>query len=317
MAFLGLVLGIIIIIIGAEIFINGIEAMSINFKIPRMFIALTILAFGTSAPELAISFQGLLNNNGELVLSNVIGSTIVNTFLIIGVASLITPIKVKNKTVKEELPLHLLIILIFVFIFFDSAFNNMSVNIITRNDALLLLLIFSLFLRHLINMIKEHKKITHFVKTEKPKYGLKKSIIYSAIGLSLIIGGGKITVDLATSAALSLGVSEKVITMLFIVIGTSIPELIMSIISARKKQYDFIIGNIIGTNIFNICIVLGLPIALIGAVESISFHLIDMIVIGIAGLLLYLFAKNDRIISKKEGLIMILIFCGYYGYILL
>ncbi len=317
MAFLGLVLGIIIIIIGAEIFINGIEAMSINFKIPRMFIALTILAFGTSAPELAISFQGLLNNNGELVLSNVIGSTIVNTFLIIGVASLITPIKVKNKTVKEELPLHLLIILIFVFIFFDSAFNNMSVNIITRNDALLLLLIFSLFLRHLINMIKEHKKITHFVKTEKPKYGLKKSIIYSAIGLSLIIGGSKITVDLATSAALSLGVSEKVITMLFIVIGTSIPELIMSIISARKKQYDFIIGNIIGTNIFNICIVLGLPIALIGAVESISFHLIDMIVIGIAGLLLYLFAKNDRIISKKEGLIMILIFCGYYGYILL
>ncbi len=315
MEFIGLLSGILIIILGAGLFIDGLESFSINFKIPKMVIVLTIVAFGTSVPELAISFQGLLNNNGELVLSNVIGSTIVNSLLIIGVASLISPIKVKSNTVKEELPLHLFIIFIFVALFIDSAFDNNIVNTLTRNDALLLLIVFTLFLYFLIRMIKNHKSSLEILTLDKPKYPIKKSVIYSIIGLFLIIIGSKLAVETATLVAENLGWSEKIITMIFIVVGTSIPELIMSIVSARKKQYDFIIGNIIGTNIFNICIVLGLPIFLFGNVSSTSFNLIDMLTLVIAGLILFWSAKNDRVISKKEGLIMILLFCIYYSYV--
>ncbi len=314
--FIGLLIGIGIIILGAELFIDGLENFSVNLKIPKIIIALTIVAFGTSTPELSISFQGVINNNGELVLANVIGSTIVNSLLIIGIASLINPIKIQSKTVKKELPLHLFVILTFVFLFFDSIFNHKVVNTLTRNDAIFLLLIFFLFFYYLVSLIKNKKDSSEWKNVEKPKYSVKKSIIFSIIGLILIISGSIISVESATLLAETFGWSSKFITMIFIVIGTSIPELITSIVSARKKQYDFIIGNIIGTNIFNFCIVLGLPTLIFGDVSSVAFNIMDMIMLIITGFILFLVAKNDKVISKKEGLIMIFLFCIYYSYVL-
>ncbi|MDD4548085.1 MAG: calcium/sodium antiporter [Bacilli bacterium] len=314
MEYFGLLLGIIIIIVGSEIFIEGIESTAINYKIPKMFIILTIVAFGTSTPEFIISLQGVFKGNGNLVLSNVIGSTAVNTLLIIGISSLINPIKVKSNTVKKELPLHLFIIVIFSILFMDSLFGS-TTNTISRSDALLLLLAFFLFFQYLMYLIKNRRKFLEFLTEEKPKFTLKKSVILSAIGLFLIIGGCTIAVKFSTLVAESLGWSEKITTMIFLVIGTSIPELVMSIISARKKQYDFVIGNIVGTNIFNICIVIGLPVFLFGSISTQAFNIIDMIAIIISGVILLVMVKKDYTISKKEGFLMILIFLLYYTYL--
>lgn len=177
MEYLGLLLGIIIIVIGSEIFIDGIESTAINYKIPKMFIILTIMAFGTSTPEFIISLHGVLNGNGSLVLSNVIGSTAVNTLLIIGVASLINPIKVKNNTVKMELPLHLFIIVIFAILFMDTLYGD-KVNTISRFDAVILLLSFFLFFEYLMYLIKNRWKLLEVFTDEKPKFTLKKSVYF-------------------------------------------------------------------------------------------------------------------------------------------
>lgn len=302
-----ILIGFVILIKGADLFIDGISSTAINMKVAKIIISLTIVAFGTSAPELAISIQGMANGSGSVVLANVIGSTIVNTMLIIGVAALIKPIKVTHETVKKQLPLHLITILIFAFIFLIG-------NGISRIDGIILFTTFIGFLVYILKFMK--KKNSFFEKKEKPKWKLVPSIIYATIGLFAIFLGSDIAVDNCTDLAYKIGISEKLITMVVLVIGTSAPELAMAITSAKKKEFDIILGNIIGTNIFNIGFVLGLPVIIFGSVSSIDFGLIDMILMALAGITVYTFAKDDRLLSKKEGLIMLTIFIEYYLYVI-
>lgn len=303
-----IIIGFIILIKGADLFIDGISSTAINMKVAKIIISLTIVAFGTSAPELAISIQGMMNNSGSVVLANVIGSTIVNTMLIIGVAALVKPIKVKHETVKKQLPLHLITVLIFAALFLLR-------NGISRLDGIILFTTFLAFLIYILKFMK--KKNSFFEKKEKPKWKLVPSIIYSTIGLFGIFLGSDIAVDNCTELAYAIGISEKLITMVILVIGTSAPELAMAISSAKKKEFDIILGNIIGTNIFNIGFVLGLPVIIFGSVSSIDFQLIDMVLMALAGITVYVFAKDDKIISKKEGLIMLAIFIEYYLYVII
>ena len=303
-----IVLGFIFLIKGSDIFVDGISSTAINFKIPKLIISLSIVAFGTSAPELAISFQGLLNGTGDVVLANVVGSTIVNTLMIIGIASIINPIKIKSETIKKQLPLHLIIILVFAVIF---AFDNT----ISRLDALILVSIFAYFLYYIYTFAK--KKSANFNSNETAKWPTGKAIIFSCIGLLCIIFGSDIAVDNCVNLAHYIGISEKLITMFVLVIGTSTPELVMAINSAKKKEFDIILGNIIGTNIFNIGFVLGLPVLILGSVVSLDFSVIDMIVMILAGLYLYIYAKDDRKLTRYEGIFMVFIFVIYYSYIVI
>lgn len=307
------ILGFALLIKGADLFVDGISSTSINLKIPKIIISLTIVAFGTSAPELFISFDSILSGNHDITIANVVGSTIVNSMLVIGVASLIKPIKVKSETIKRQLPLHLIIICIFSIILLDTIFNG-TANTITRSDAILLFLIFLAFIYYIYKFNKKRAPI-ELIK-EKPKWNLPKSIIYSIIGLIGISFGSDLAVDNCVNIADILNISQKIITMVVLVIGTSMPELIMGITSAKKGEFDIIIGNIVGTNIFNIGFVLTLPIIFIGGVTTISFGLVDMLFMTIAGIILLLFAKDDRKISKVEGFIMLSIFIAYYTYIL-
>lgn len=301
-----IIVGFIILIKGADLFIDGISSTAINLKIAKIIISLTIVAFGTSAPELAISIQGMLNGNGSLVLANVIGSTIVNTMLVIGLAALVKPIKVQNETVKKQLPLHLITIIVFSILYLLG-------NGISRADGLILILMFTGFLVYIIKFMK--KKNSWFEKKEKPRWKISTSIIISIIGLIAIFFGSNLAVNNCTDLAYKLGISEKLITMVVLVIGTSAPEITLAITSAKKKEFDIILGNIIGTNIFNIGFVLGLPVLLFGSVSSIDFTLIDMVLISLAGVIIYEFSKDDKIISKKEGIIMLLVFLEYYLYV--
>lgn len=303
-----LVVGFLVLIKGADLFVDGISSTADNLKIPKIVISLTIVAFGTSSPELAISMQGMLNNSGSIVLANVIGSTVVNTMLVVGVSALIKNIKVKNEIVKKQLPLHLITIIVFSIVFIIGTG-------LSRLDGIILLLTFGIFILYIIKFIKKHNSI--FEKREKPRWKTGKSIIYSFIGLAAIFIGSDLAVDNCSAIAHSIGISEKLITMVILVIGTSMPELVLAITSAKKKEFDIMLGNIIGTNIFNIGFVLGLPITIFGAVTSIDFGLIDIVMMTLSGAIIYTFAKDDKLITKKEGIIMLAVFIEYYIYVIL
>ena len=303
-----IIIGFVILIKGADLFVDGISSTADNLKIAKIVIALTVVAFGTSAPELAISIQGMLNGSGSIVLANVIGSTIVNTMLIVGIAAIIKPIKVKSETVKKQLPIHLVTISIFSLIFIIG-------NGISRIDGIILLITFLGFLMYIKRFIKKHDSV--FEKKEKTRWNNKTSIIIAIIGLICISIGSDIAVNNCSELAYKIGISEKLITMVVLVIGTSAPELAMAITSAKKKEFDIILGNIIGTNIFNIGFVLGLPVVMFGSVTAIDFNIIDMIIMSLSGIIIFSFSKDDKIISKKEGILMLAIFIEYYLYVII
>jgi len=309
------IFGFYLLIKGADIFVDGISSTAINLKIPKIIISLTLVAFGTSTPELFISFKSLISENNDIVLANVVGSTIVNSMLVIGVAALIKPIRIKNETIKRQLPLHLIIISIFSILFLDEIFSH-TTNTISRSDAIVLLLIFSSFIYYIYNFNKKTNPIKEFAKVN-PKWPLIKSIIFSLAGLILIYFGSDLAVDNCVNIANILHINQKIITMIILVIGTSTPELVMAITSVKKNEFDIIIGNIIGTNIFNIGFVLALPIALLGDASTSNFNFADMFLMTTSAYIIYIFAKDDRKIDKLEGIIMITIFLIYYAYILL
>ena len=306
-------LGFILLIKGADFFVDGIASTANNIKIPKLIISLSIVAFGTSTPELFISFRSLLSGNNDIVFANVVGSTIVNSMLVLGAAAMIRPMRVKSETIKKQLPIHFAIIFFFSLLLLDKTFNG-TINTITRSDALIL---FSIFIYFIYYIIKFNKSQNKEKIVEKPRWNLPKSIITGLIGLGLIAIGSDLAVNSCVNIANYLHISQKVITMVILVIGTSMPELVMAITGVKKGEYDIIIGNIIGTNIFNIGFVLTLPIIIFGGVNTMAFHLPDMFIMTVAGFILYLFAFDDKKIDKAEGLIMLSIFLIYYGYVLL
>lgn len=307
-----LVLGFTLLITASDLFVDAISSLASNFKMSKMAIAMTVGAFATCAPELAISFNSISANLGDIALSNVVGSSIINILLIIGFSALCFPIKVRESVIKKEALILLGTTVIFVFSMANNIIYNVKGAVLTRINAMFFILAFIVFMYFVISQLKIKKSV---FETSKPKYKLYSSIIISILCIVFIILASDIVVEFASSIAKSFKVSAKIITMTVIVIGTSLPELSMTILSAKKKEYDIAIGNIIGTNIFNIGIVLGLPILIYGNVYSTHFNLIDVFTVLISALLFYVFAKSDRELSRREGLIMFLVFITYYIYI--
>lgn len=305
-----LIIGFILLIKGADIFVDGASSVATNFKVSKVLIGLTIVAFGTSAPELAISMNALASGRADMVLGNVVGSNITNSLLILGIAVVIRKLIVKKNTIKKELPLHMLITGVFTVLFLDNALNSSTTNMISRGDALAILLMFSVFLYYLISISRD--KIDE--ESEPPKYGLLKSILLVVMGLIGIIFGSDLVVDSATLIAKDLGISERIISLTIVSFGTSLPELVTAIISSLKKEHDILVGNIIGSNIFNICIVLGLPVAIYGNLIPSSFQIIDIIFILLSSMLLYIVPKlREYRISRRSGICLILIYVIYYA----
>lgn len=302
-----LVVEFIFLIKGADIFVDGASSTAQNFKVPKMLIGLTIVAFGTSAPEFAVSMSALTNGNTDMVLGNAIGSNILNILLILGIAAVIKPIKVKDETVKKELPLTLLISTLLVVVFLDIKLANQLSNQITRSDGIVLLLFFSIFIYYLVTLALQKRD-----KVEKPKFKIGQSIFLVIVGLMAIIAGSNMVVNSASSIAKLLGLSERVISLSIIAFGTSLPELVTTIVSSKKGEQDLLVGNIIGSNIFNICIVLGVPVSIYGSITPINFNVIDLIMLILSALIIYIFSCTKKTVSKTEGVIMLFLFIIYY-----
>lgn len=307
-----LVLGFVVLIKGADIFVDGASSVAGNFKVSKMLIGLTIVAFGTSAPEFAVSVKSILSNHYDIVLGNVIGSNILNILLILGVSSLFHSLNVKNNTVKKELPIVMLMTILFAVLLSDHLFDFQLTNAFTRSDGIILLLFFLVFIYYLIAMAR--KKIEN--DSDQSYMSIKKAFIYTIIGIFMIVVGSNFVVDSASLIAEELGVSAKLISLTIVALGTSLPELVTSVTATRKGEYDIAIGNVVGSNIFNIGMVIGLPIAIFGGIDHISFNYIDLIVMLISAILLFIFSYNDYKITKKEGIIFLILFILYYSYVI-
>ena len=309
-----LIVGFVLLIKGADVFVDGASSTAANFKVSKMLIGLTIIAFGTSAPEFAVSMQALASGSTDMVLGNVIGSNIINILLILGMAALIKPIRIKANTIRKELPICLLISVLLVVLFLDIQISGGSANIITRSDGIAIILFFLVFLYYLIALARKNRKDR---KAEKPRFKLPVSLLLVALGIAGIIIGSQLIVNSATEIATTLGVSERVIAMTVIALGTSLPELVTTITAARKGEAELAVGNIIGSNIFNICIVLGVPVALFGTVTPGSFQVVDLVMLVVSAVVLFIFAKTQRKISRREGALMLLAFAAYYAVVLI
>ena len=305
-----LILGFIVLIKGADIFVDGASSTAANFKVPKMLIGLTIVAFGTSAPELAVSIKALASGSSDMVLGNVIGSNITNILLILGVASVICPITIKNNTVRKEIPLCIMITLLLVSQIADLFLDHSKINMITRSDALAIILVFGVFLYYIVSMAIKDRKANKEV--EEPKFGLIKSISFVIIGLGGIVIGSNFVVDSASNIARMIGWSERLISLTIIAFGTSLPELVTTIISSLKGEQDILVGNIIGSNIFNICMVLGVPVAIFGGIKANNFTNMDLLFFILSAAMLFIFSFTKRKLNRIEGLIMLLAFALYY-----
>lgn len=310
-----LVAGFILLIKGADWLISGASSIAANFKVSKLLIGLTIIAFGTSAPELAVSISSLINGSTEMLLGNVIGSNIINVLLLIGIGALIYPIRVKKDTVRKELPILLLISTALVVLFLDMSLANGATNEITRADAIICLLFFGIFFYYLISLARKNRE-AKAKKPEKPEYKMGKSILLTIVGFAGLIIGSQLVVNNASSLASAVGISDRVISITIIALGTSLPELVTTIAAARRKETDLIVGNIIGSNIFNICIVMGLPVAIFGTITPESFQVIDLIMLILSTILLIIFSRRDHKIGRANGIVLLLLFIAYYGFII-
>lgn len=307
-----LIVGFVILIKGADLFVDGASAVAGNFKVSKMLIGLTIVSFGTSAPEFAVSVKSLISGSGDIVLGNVIGSNILNVLLIVGVAAMFHSLSVKNATVKKELPITMLITLLFSTLLFDKFFDKNAVNNFTRGDGVAVILFFLVFIYYLISMMRNK------IDEEENYVEMKmwKAALFTIVGIISIVLGSNLVVDNASAIAKVLGVSERMIALTIVALGTSLPELVTSVSATRKGEYDIAIGNVVGSNIFNIGIVIGIPVSILGTIPNVTINLIDVVVMIAASILLFLFSFKDRKLTRREGIVFLLIFVVYYAYVI-
>ena len=341
-----LLVGFVFLIKGADIFVDGASDTARKFRVPKMLIGLTIVSFGTSAPELAVSIQSILSGKGDILLGNVIGSNILNILLILGLSALVGTLHVNTATVKKEIPVLILITIAFTVVLSDKIFG-LGENLFTRQDGIILLLFFCVFIYYLFGManrktgaenevtekksVKKETSKTEKVaeaKTEKDaeakkeadeegEVNLVKAVLMVVFGLVGIVFGSDLVVKGASEIAATFGVSQRIISLTIVALGTSFPELVTSVIATRKGEYDIAIGNIVGSDIFNIGIVAGLPVALLGGVGGSAFSVVDIAALVISPIVLYFFARRGHRFGFKKGIVFLLLFVVYYGYVIM
>lgn len=311
MVYLLLILGFILLVKGADFFVDGATGIAHAMKIPSVIIGLTIVAFGTSAPEAAVSITAAIKGANEISFGNVVGSNIFNLLVVAGVSSAIVPLSINKQIIKRDFPFSIIGALILA-LFASGIFGSAE---ITRLGGAFLLI---LFIIYMIIVIRSALKSKSSFKSEQPEKALSisKSILFSIIGLSGIIIGGQLVVNSASDIARILGVSETVIGLTIVAIGTSLPELVTSITAARKGENDIAMGNVIGSNIFNIFFILGISAALNPIKVDFNSMADSIILIAASVIALAAVAKKQKL-NRSVGVIMTILYVAYTIYILL
>ncbi len=283
------------------------SALAKKYHLSDLSIGLTIVAFGTSAPELIVNIISTINNHQDIAIGNIVGSNNFNLFVILGIAGIITPLAVKSATVWKEIPLSFLAACLLFFMGNDFFFGKKGM--ISRFDGFILLLLFITFLYYVFSQMKNDETNT---KLQQKQYTLLKIWLMIILSLSGLVFGGKIVVDTAIKIAQAVGISEKVIGLTIIAAGTSLPELMTSVIAAIKKNNDIAIGNLIGSNIFNILMIIGISSLIRPLNFNINFNFeIILLIFGTIFLFIAMFTGERKKLDRWEAGVLLLVYLGY------
>ena len=299
-----LILGFVFLVRGADLFVDGSSSIAKHLKIPSVIVGLTIVAMGTSAPEASVSITAALAGNSDISLGNIVGSNIFNFLAVIGVSAIICPVISHKDILKRDLWWNFGITGLLLLLMLD--------NKISQIDGIILLFGMGLYLFIVIKNALKNRT----TETEEKLLSVPKSIVYMAIGLAAIICGGNFVVDNASIIAKSLGLSETLIGLTIVAIGTSLPELVTSITAARKQESGIALGNAVGSNLFNILFILGASSALT-PINVAPELFIDTIILIVVSILIFLFAFTKKITNRIEGIVCVLIYVAYTAYIIL
>ena len=325
-ALLLLAVGFVLLVKGADFFVEGAASLAKKLRVPALIIGMTVVAMGTSLPELAVSVTASFNNSNSLAISNAVGSNIFNLMVVLGVSALFTPILVAKETTKRDFPFSIfcaLLLLCLGLLGWNFANGALSWEL-DRIDGVILLALFTLFLVLMVRSALKARRKTE--KTEEEKQQEEKEetdikvrpiwlcLIFVAGGIVAIKFGGDWVVEGAVRIARMAGLSETLIGLTIVAFGTSLPELVTSIVAARKNELDMAVGNVVGSNIFNILLILGAA-AVISPITFIMENVIDILVLIMFSLLVFLFCGKDKKLARKEGIMMLICYGAYTAYI--
>lgn len=317
-----LILGLVLLIGGANFFVNGASAVARKLRVPAIIIGLTIAAIGTSLPELAISITSAIKGSVDISIGNIVGSNMFNMLIVIGITACISPIIVKSSSKKFDYPIMVIVTLLLLLFSVDTILDKTNINVITRTESIVLLLIFVLYIFANVNNARKERKFSLVESNEKVQKEPKKElnvfliIIFIIFGLAAVVFGGECVSTAAQFLAAKAGMSDALIGVTVVALGTSLPELATSIVAAKKGENDLALGNILGSNILNIVLVVGS----VGAITQIpvsSTIFIDLIILLVSTVIFTALSLRRGKISKFEGIIFIFIYVLYLTYAIL
>ncbi|MBQ7918149.1 MAG: calcium/sodium antiporter [Clostridia bacterium] len=320
-----LIVGMALLIKGADFFVSGASAVAERLKVPSLFIGLTIVALGTSLPELSVSITSAINGSIDMSVGNVVGSNLFNMLVVLGLISLFSPVPMSTSTRKIDFPFLIVVTAALLLFSLDTFLNGASSNVLSRTESILFLLILILYLYILISnanrkrkrQIKQEKylKTAEELNAEQTKKQMKiwQIILCLVLGLAAVVFGGECVSTTAQYLALKMGMSEALVGLTIVAVGTSLPELVTSVVAAKKGENDLALGNVIGSNIMNISLILG-SVSLIGQAPVSSVILTDVaILLGITIIFVILCSrKND--INRKEGVFLLSLYIAYIAF---
>ena len=313
LSLISLVAGVALVLVGADKLTEGAAALARRFHVTEMVIGLTVVAFGTSLPEFMTSFVSLLHGSSDLSISNIVGSNIFNVLMIVGCSALCCPIAVGRETLYKDMPFALLASLMLIAVCLDSLFDGPSFqNLLSRSDGLVLLGFMAVFMAYTFSAARDDSA---GAEAAVPAMGYGKIALYVVLGLAGLIVGGNLFVNGASDIALKLGVSETIVGLTLVAAGTSLPELATSVVAARKGRSAMAVGNVIGSNIFNIFFVMGVC-STISPIPVGNISYVDLLVMLLSLVMMWWFACTKRTIERWEGATMLICFAAYMGYLI-
>lgn len=299
-----LIIGFVLLVKGSDVFVDGSSSVARLLGIPAVIVGLTIVSMGTSAPEAAVSITAGIKGSNEIALANLVGSNVFNLLMVAGISAVITPFAVDKIVIKRDFPVCLGIMAVTVIMCLDG--------VVSRVDGIILLVIFVAYIAYLIRSAIKNREASE--DDEEPMSPMK-SVIFILIGIAAVIFGGQLVVNSAKTIASALGMSETLIGLTIIAIGTSLPELVTSVVAARKGQSGIAIGNVVGSSIFNLAFVLGMS-STANAIKVVPDAMIDAFVMIAVNALGFIFCLAGRKLARWEGIVCVLLYAAYTAYLL-
>lgn len=311
-----LIVGFVLLIKGADLFVEGSSNIAKLLKIPSIVIGLTIVAMGTSLPELSVSLSAALNGSNEIAISNVLGSNLFNFLVVLGACALFCAVPVDKGVMKREFPYSVAISVLLAVMFLDflnpmAKKTESGIGMLSRVDGVILLVLFIVFLVFTVKVALENR--TDIEEEKSKKVSIPLSIVFIVAGIAAIKFGGDFVVDNAKEIALFIGMSETLVGLTIVAVGTSLPELVTSVVAAKKGETNLAVGNVLGSNIFNILFILGTSCTISPIVVQME-SLVDNVIVIVFSLLTFLFAYTKKEIDKREGIVMLLSYVAYMVY---